>query len=692
MTCCRDCISGTAGYQLKSHETEEVVLPHDQHDLGPFQTKIRSLLPATLIFTEEDLSKVDEAKQQRQNDNQRITHLSKRPFYLHRIYRDFKKWIVLYYARESGNPIGEIRLTLGELQRLDEASFKNQHEVGLRVDVTSFLPARREPLIFGKLDPSLTFDIQKVSNGSLKIGEWKTRTEGSSLNALYVKGKGSTDSPRVRVGLEDSVAKKLKDGTQSSSNRKMYAAACQRNETRRWIYAENWEVYPQVLSISGDTTVDGEYELAPCEHTVNMSSLWIRKSSNNDQSALYLTIQPNVDRTGPDQAVISSSICHKDTISVIATFPLFWEPSDALIPDKEKVKLKFHGWKPVPNVNCLCTLTNLDIQSPVANKENTENIFLTIHGLTDTNVNLLSGRIASDREVFELPLVGGQKAQQNVRVFNSICSIPIQKHAAKGNLNFKLDPGAPWNHLDTKEGMTPYGFCNVCNPPKPPELWVFDEERGRWDRRYESKMAREFTKAIENAPKPFKFIIDKMDRSLTIKYSTNVAAHQVAKQLIGERGIGPNEASIYFRFSDTGLQTDPVITPFKVKSCENEIPTDVSLTSPYELYPRQQKVVTKMYNIEASNTEFEELEMLEHQLPGSTGISMICKATRKTRLRGGVIADAIGAGKTVISIGLILKGLQEAWSSRNGPLSSSASLVVMPPGLLRQWKVSMKLS
>mmetsp|Transcript_27321 Transcript_27321/g.63976 ORF Transcript_27321/g.63976 Transcript_27321/m.63976 type:complete len:607 (-) Transcript_27321:30-1850(-) len=78
--------------------------------------------------------------------------------------------------------------------------------------------------------------------------------------------------------------------------------------------------------------------------------------------------------------------------------------------------------------------------------------------------------------------------------------------------------------------------------------------------------------------------------------------------------------------------------------------------------------------------------MSEHEMPGSTGFSLIAKASRTRSITGGVIADAIGAGKTVISIALILQGLEEARASRSFPRRTSASLVVVPSSLVAQWK------
>jgi hypothetical protein len=70
--------------------------------------------------------------------------------------------------------------------------------------------------------------------------------------------------------------------------------------------------------------------------------------------------------------------------------------------------------------------------------------------------------------------------------------------------------------------------------------------------------------------------------------------------------------------------------------------TQVPLRGQYELYERQKKAVTKMRRIENEEVEFEEIEMNEQTMPGATGWSIIARASRMTKLRGGVIADAIG--------------------------------------------------
>jgi SNF2 family DNA or RNA helicase len=68
------------------------------------------------------------------------------------------------------------------------------------------------------------------------------------------------------------------------------------------------------------------------------------------------------------------------------------------------------------------------------------------------------------------------------------------------------------------------------------------------------------------------------------------------------------------------------------------------------------------------------------------GWCLIARARKRTPLKGGVLGDAIGSGKTVVTIALILSGIENARSNCNiSEGVSSASLIVVPPGLVKQW-------
>ena len=90
--------------------------------------------------------------------------------------------------------------------------------------------------------------------------------------------------------------------------------------------------------------------------------------------------------------------------------------------------------------------------------------------------------------------------------------------------------------------------------------------------------------------------------------------------------------------ADVTLQAAPSYHPFKVFPCKNEMVTEVPLKKPYRLYERQEKVVTKMHLIESGQVSYQELEMAEQAMPGSTGFSLIARATRDRKISGGVIA------------------------------------------------------
>jgi hypothetical protein len=681
VSCCRNCISEIAGYKLDSHDIVEVEISPHEHNLGLFQSKLREIVPSSLSFAKEGLDEIAEV----QDDMHQVSALSNVVFSLHRIKREKKKWLLLYYARDDhgiGSALAEIRITMGELK-----TQATEMETGVLVELTSFMPAKTEPPVYGHLEPCAKLVILAGSSSSSESWSVKDINENSSA---IVEGSGVTASARVEVGLvTDKASNDLKAATSNPYTAKDFILARDRGEERRWLYAENWREWPEKISIKTTSGVDsiasdhdilGDYQRAPCRQTTNQSALWVR-TVPADALPMYILIQPNIHRIGPDQAVISMSSNHKDYTSNVAVLPRDWQPCDALVSDKMEQALQMKQWRTLTKMKCITLPSAVEVESP-----KDSDALVSVTGLSATDIRMFSRDIGSDnQEAIKLNVSGGQQAPQVVRVFNSICVAAILKLAAKSGLKYDVSPDAAWIDLQPRNKSEPFGHSKVVVPMRPSEDWIFNEERNAMERTSQPGAARQYYLKLQEAKHPFELILDPRSRKLDIKCFPEVAAHHAAAQLIRGRGVDDSH-SVAFKLSDVTQQSDPVTSPFVVRNCNSEEPTNVPLQAPYALYPRQQRVVRKMLSIEEENTSFEELEINEIEMPGSAGLSLIAKASRNRKICGGVIADAIGAGKTVISIAIILNGIEEARQHRSPPQKSSATLVVVPPALIDQWE------
>jgi hypothetical protein len=650
ISCYRNCINSTSGYNLESHDTKSVERINNSSDI---QSKLRNIIPSTLYLEKGGILQLAGLR----NDEARVRGLEKFVFQLHRLKRERKRMAIVYYAKDNngvGENIAELKLLVGELKRTAGHAIK-----GVSLELKSFLPALTEPLVYGLLDPCAKLIVPTDAEEGIWMG-LAPEIEAS----VTVIGEGEIDSFRVDVGLTDIVASDLIHEKDKRQHKKDFASADSRNETRRWLYPDNWKVWPKTITIKdapqvqGRPNINGTYVRSRCRQTTTQSALWIRDD-------IYLLMRPNVSRTGPDIAIISTSINHEDTSSVVAVFERNWIPSDSLISKHHRQTISFKLWKEIPKMRCRIPHTKLVVTSP----RDESDLLLSVHGLRDTELR----RFVLEEGRQKLNLTHGPKAQQTVRVFNSLCVAPTLKYTAQNGLKFDTRVQADWLNLSSN---IPFGTCDNTVPPRPTESWYWDSERDSWQRSSEPGASRNYYLQLQQAPQPFEVWIDKDENSLEVIAPPTTAGHHAVSQLVGGRGgINMHEqVSVKFRLSNIALQSDPITAPFQVHNCHSCTPTNILLKAPHKLYDRQQKVVTKMLDIENGNTPFEELEMAEFEMPGQTGLSLIAKATRPRKICGGVIADAIGAGKTVISIALILKGLADARSKQKVPNQSGATL------------------
>jgi len=625
------------------------------------------------------------------NNGQRVGCLTERIFSLHRIRRLRRKWVITYYTRDNlGQNIAEFRLKIGEIKT--ESTYHTKVEMGVLGEFTSFLPARSKPPIYGPINPCM-FIKALMMDKEVKVYGWMARCLNISSD-LKVVGSHSTPSFRATTGLTDQAQKSLQQYAEADRQTKDFIKAKKNGQERRFIYPINWKEWPHEIFIDPInciekdeiTKVCGRYQRVDCTQTIAQNALWIKKKESDDDVPLYLFINPDISRTGPDHVVISSSLSAEDSTFVLARLPLAWQPCDALNKRLHSVSgVLFSSWKSLKSMQCIAPRSSISVSSHTK-----VGSFITVSGLSESEVTMLyagQGSSSNTSSPTKLNWTCSRSGQQVLRNFDAICAAPILKHAASEAFAFDLSASAEWVNVSVPIGEAPLGCCSVTIPQKPAEIWHFNKERKWWERRGDPVASKKYWKALREAPQTFDFILDRNQGKLEVKLNHLVTAHHAANNLInGRAGTISKEINVQYRLSDIQGQDDPHLKQFKVHSCDEEQPTVVQLRKPHNLYPRQQKAVSKMLAIEERRTNFEEMEISEHNMPGSVGWSCMARATRNAKISGGVVADAIGAGKTVISIALIIHGLKKARASRSLPRSSSATLIVVPSALINQWK------
>jgi hypothetical protein len=384
----------------------ETKISKQDRKLGTFDSKLRNIVPPTIVFPSLD------TECSKEKNCHSVSSLANLGFNLHRISRLKRAWQILYFCRERqvGEALAELAIRVGELA---------DGSLGACVELRSFLPARVVPLKYGPLTPIAVW--QCPSNTTTEKQEWFCAKASLHTKTLKVVGSSPGPSFRTEVGLMSAAADAVNSGCKKANNRKSFAQAKQLREERRWLYPKNWKKWPNQIEVYGSdqAQVAGTYVRAHCRQTVNQNAVWIRKDR---QPTLYILIRPQVSRTGPDFAILSKSISYQNASSVIATLPESWEPSDALLKESHTVNgVQFHEWIPRQNIKCMVPTSNISVSSPSSESDDDSNELLTVHGLSEVDCDMLSLHappVSTEGNVVPLLMANGQKAQQTVRAFS----------------------------------------------------------------------------------------------------------------------------------------------------------------------------------------------------------------------------------------------------------------------------------
>ena len=242
-----------------------------------------------------------------------------------------------------------------------------------------------------------------------------------------------------------------------------------------------------------------------------------------------------------------------------------------------------------------------------------------------------------------------------------------------------------WNRVENSAPFNSdnHAPCASCAPQKPRVLWtrVNNQIKG-----YENPHdAGRYERLMKAKPPPF-HLFHRVDENnigrLLVTLNIQALLHQAYDKLIGP-GVD-NGVSFSWRLVPNACSTKAALPKFNFignQGCPQAQP-------PYfrvNLRAEQQRSLFWMISQE-EGVDFKEEEVEEAFLP-LTAWRAEGKATVQREVRGGVVADEVGYGKTIISLGLICASLDEDKQAFHvdGFIPSTATLIVVPDTLINQW-------
>ncbi|KAJ1308686.1 hypothetical protein OPQ81_004377 [Rhizoctonia solani] len=241
-----------------------------------------------------------------------------------------------------------------------------------------------------------------------------------------------------------------------------------------------------------------------------------------------------------------------------------------------------------------------------------------------------------------------------------------------------------------------YKNCERCAPTPPAILWF------KHNRKYyaieDKQQAGPYEQALKNRPSPFvtQLRYDEESERGTFRIGVNVATlmHAASARLPTADRTEPIVLS--YRFTTNFVPPAKLNLPaFTMKSNRRDIENAQPKKFKIPLRREQLRSLHWMLAQESDDAPaFVEEEIAEAQLE-PLGWRVEGKAERRVQVRGGVLADEVGYGKTAITLGLIACTLEKKLTIPDdtlleGRILTNATLIVVPPHLVLQWPSEVK--
>ncbi|KAJ5353028.1 hypothetical protein N7452_002002 [Penicillium brevicompactum] len=257
-----------------------------------------------------------------------------------------------------------------------------------------------------------------------------------------------------------------------------------------------------------------------------------------------------------------------------------------------------------------------------------------------------------------------------------------------------------WNHIThshipTNDGDQSHGNCNVCNPPSPGIIWGRDN-RGKITPYENAQEAAVYERAIKSRPSPF-LVFSRMHgpinanepKQAELRFTLNVQS--LTHRASGKLSEVASYETITSKWRLLPNAYDMAKQPSSLFTLMDNT-TDIASKQPpnfkQTLRHEQLRSLSWMISQESEQIEpFMEEEVEESVLPLLPWRAEV-KATIPNTVRGGLLADEVGYGKTAIVLGLIDSQYEtdsQIIHPDDGLIPTNATLIIVPSNVFKQW-------
>ena len=261
---------------------------------------------------------------------------------------------------------------------------------------------------------------------------------------------------------------------------------------------------------------------------------------------------------------------------------------------------------------------------------------------------------------------------------------------------------AGWQQVGSHVENTVQDRCERCAPTPPTLAWV-KNSKNKIVAVEDSLQAGEYERRLKGRPAPFvtQLKFDQADSIGTLRIGINIPSllHRAISRLPNIEGNGRVQKvptlswRLNTEFSPAAQIHHPKFTLLSnKKDKEHKQPPHFKLP----LRVEQLRSLEWMIKQESSDAEpFTEEEISEAVISSLSWRAEGC-VQREVFVRGGVLADQVGYGKTAITLALIdctQKAIGKEAAKRDeifGKVITKATLIIVPPHLTRQWGSEVK--